>query len=398
MKNSIIRYIQLPFHFDESIMKDEVEAITMTWKAHYNSRHYEGNWSGISLRTPGGAADNLLTESMGDDVPFQDTTLMDQCPYIRQVLDSLKCTQKSIRLLKLEKGAVIKEHTDTNLNFENGEVRLHIPVVTHNEVEFYLDSKRLQMKAGECWYINANLPHRLTNPSPIDRVHLVVDCEVNDWLKNLFLQSDLPVKSIKDISGETMKLQRLMINELKRSNTAQSLDMALEIERSLAADAPVGKMVDFIRSIGISVAFGELDDHCFVPGISIEDGGILIDQARLKYPGDLLHEAGHIAVVPEAERWNLNAEVVGKRKDNAAEEMMAMAWSYAAIVHLDMDGVIVFHPDGYKGGGENLLQCFDGNAPLGVPMLQYVGMTLDRKRAEDQHKAPYPAMLRWMRE
>jgi len=31
-----------------------------------------------------------------------------------------------------------------------------------------------------------SLPHRVLNPSPEDRVHLVIDCEVNSWLRQIF--------------------------------------------------------------------------------------------------------------------------------------------------------------------------------------------------------------------
>jgi hypothetical protein len=38
------------------------------------------------------------------------------------------------------------------------------------------------MKEGECWYLNFNLPHRVKNSGTADRIHLVIDCVVNDWL------------------------------------------------------------------------------------------------------------------------------------------------------------------------------------------------------------------------
>ena len=58
------------------------------------------------------------------------------------------------------------------------------------------------------------------------------------------------------------------------------------------------KAVDFIQSIGISVLFREIPEKSFLPGISIKAGEIIVDPEKLKYPGDILHEAGHIAVVP----------------------------------------------------------------------------------------------------
>ena len=42
------------------------------------------------------------------------------------------------------------------------------------------------MQEGECWYLNFNLPHRVRNASPRDRIHLVVDCPVDAWLEGMF--------------------------------------------------------------------------------------------------------------------------------------------------------------------------------------------------------------------
>ncbi|MGB7019857.1 MAG: hypothetical protein WBD80_11725, partial [Xanthobacteraceae bacterium] len=51
-----------------------------------------------------------------------------------------------------------------------------------------------------------------------------------------------------------------------------------------------------MRSIGIEVRAATLIEPTFLPGLDIRHGAILADEARLTYPGDILHEAGHIAV------------------------------------------------------------------------------------------------------
>jgi len=102
------------------------------------------------------------------------------------------------------------------------------------------------------------------------------------------------------------------------------------------------KVLLFLQTIGIPVHFMPLDDICFLPGISILKGEIIVDKDKLKYPGDILHEAGHIAVVPAADRHLLNADSIAKREQREAEEMMAIAWIYAACVHLGIDAEFVF--------------------------------------------------------
>jgi hypothetical protein len=163
-------------------------------------------------------------------------------------------------------------------------------------------------------------------------------------------------------------------------------------------DPLVQRLTTFIRWVGIPVSFRTLIEPSFLPGVLIERGALVIDEAQLKYPGDLLHEAGHLAVVPATERLQLSGEQIGQRPHNAAEEMMAMAWSYAACMHLALNPQVVFHAHGYKGAAKNLLQGFSGDDPLGVPMLQWVGMTVDVRRAGETGQQPYPAMLCWLRE
>jgi hypothetical protein len=158
------------------------------------------------------------------------------------------------------------------------------------------------------------------------------------------------------------------------------------------------KALAFIQSIGIPILFRELNKPCFLPGLSIENGAILIDMDKLKYPGDILHEAGHIAVIPAGDRGTLNADAIKERPMRDAEEMMAIAWSYAACKYLDIDARFVFHDEGYQKGGSHIADNFDEGRYFGVPMLQWTGMALERKKEEEPDLPVYPAMLKWMRE
>jgi hypothetical protein len=66
--------------------------------------------------------------------------------------------------------------------------------------------------------------------------------------------------------------------------------------------------IDFLDSIGIETRFAIVDDSGFLPGLTIKNAAIIIHSEILKYPGDILHEAGHIAVVLAAERSSLTAQ------------------------------------------------------------------------------------------
>ena len=150
----------------------------------------------------------------------------------------------------------------------------------------------------------------------------------------------------------------------------------------------------FLTEIGLTVKAGEIHAPTFLPGICLDHGALLVDEAQLAYPGDLLHEAGHLAVMPPSRRRQAHLDA-GKQ---AAEEMMAIAWSYAALVHLKLEPAVVFHPAGYRDGSQALIDNFSHGRYIGVPVLQWLGMTADDGRAKELNVAPYPAMIKWLRD
>jgi hypothetical protein len=158
-------------------------------------------------------------------------------------------------------------------------------------------------------------------------------------------------------------------------------------------DPVVAQIVAFVEGIGIPVVTETLDaTTTLLPGATVRHGALVFDPERLPWPGDLLHEAGHIAVTdPDARAARF--EVI----DDPAEEMCAIAWSYAAALAAGIDPAIVFHEAGYKGGAASILANFTEGRYFGVPMLQYWGMTAEPKNAEALGIAPYPAMTRWLR-
>lgn len=155
------------------------------------------------------------------------------------------------------------------------------------------------------------------------------------------------------------------------------------------------KCISFLNEIGIETRFEKLEETCFLPGLSIRNGVLIIDREGLQYTGDILHEAGHIAVVPLAERETLTASAIATRAMHEAEEMMAIAWSYAACVHLELDPGFVFHDEGYQGGGSHLAETFTNGGYIGLPVLQWKGMALEQKNAAAQDLPAYPCMIKW---
>ena len=151
-------------------------------------------------------------------------------------------------------------------------------------------------------------------------------------------------------------------------------------------------ILDWLRRIGLSVRLAPLDTDTFLPGVTLEPGGLIVDPERLLFPGDLLHEAGHLATMLPAQRGSAGSNA----GSDMGDEIAAQSWSYAAALHLGLPPETVFHPTGYKGAAQNLIQIYrDGNA--GIPLLQWMALTLDPIRAAATFIAPYPHMIRWLR-
>jgi hypothetical protein len=151
------------------------------------------------------------------------------------------------------------------------------------------------------------------------------------------------------------------------------------------------KLAAFVRSIGIDVRAATLNEPTFFPGVDIQYGAILIDQARLGHPADILHEAGHIAVSDPGVRYAYRLD------PNGGEEMATLAWSYAAALHLGVPVNVLFHAEQHNGNSPALIENFTAGRYVGVPLLQWFGMTVEPRHAADRGLEPFPHMLRWLR-
>src|SRR5690349_8272309 len=96
------------------------------------------------------------------------------------------------------------------------------------------------------------------------------------------------------------------------------------------ANPLTSRMAGFLEDIGLKTAPVAFTEAGFLDGLMISHGKLLIDEDRLAYPGDLLHEAGHLAVVPGEKRKLLHRNA----GSDPGEEMAAIAWSYAAALYL----------------------------------------------------------------
>ena len=149
---------------------------------------------------------------------------------------------------------------------------------------------------------------------------------------------------------------------------------------------------DFLEEIGIVLRKGEVLPGSFLPGVNIMAGEIVYDESTLLFPGDILHEAGHIAVSDAAGRAELFGNVAEVNSGKAGEEMAVLLWTWAAIQKIGIPPEIVFHEVGYKDESEWLIDNFKEGNYVGLHLLVWMGMT-----KQSGTPGGFPLMTNWLR-
>jgi len=159
-------FIRLPVSFDLARLRAEVASLPAeAWAPHPN--HIAGNTSLRLVSVEGGENDDV-------DGVMRPTPHLAKLPYVRQVLASFGAVWSRSRLLRLDPGAVVPEHADINYHWFY-RVRVHIPIVTRPEVLFHCGGETVHMRGGEAWLFDNWRLHRVENPTPEARIHLVAD-------------------------------------------------------------------------------------------------------------------------------------------------------------------------------------------------------------------------------
>jgi len=159
-------FFRLPVRFDAVRLEAEVAALPAgAWSRH--PKEHEGN-TAARLITAGGGDNDAVSGEM------KPTAALAACPYAQQVLASFDTVWSRSRFMRIAAGGSVPQHSDINYHWYH-RVRLHVPVVTRPEVRFHCGGESVHMAAGEAWVFDNWREHRVENPSPNARVHLVAD-------------------------------------------------------------------------------------------------------------------------------------------------------------------------------------------------------------------------------
>ncbi|CAN0260731.1 unnamed protein product, partial [Chrysoparadoxa australica] len=194
----------------------------------------------------------------------------------------------------------------------------------------------------------------------------------------------------------------------------------IRLERGLGpvihpdALAPIAQ---FLAAIGLPVTRANLPSDSFLPGVAVRQGALVIDPGQLGSPGDILHEAGHLAVTPARLRGRLDGDIdactaaliddpelkVSEAEANILRrtEPLAIAWSYAAALGAGVSPDCVFWEQGYGGqhGGSPqlvMMQVAQGLFPGVLGLAQSGFCAAPPPFGDPSDPAPFPQMRRWL--
>lgn len=175
------------------------------------------------------------------------------------------------------------------------------------------------------------------------------------------------------------------------------------------------KAIDFVLGIGIPVKVSDRTNalDTFLPHIRIEYGELVVSPRRA-FPGDILHEAGHIALLPRRLRiyalddlqqaLQMGSEILRQPDCSAytqaairlsASDAAVTAWQFAAHKKIGLPKALLFPLQSY-GGQENLIYVsLDHNNYVGINELTKAGLTMHSEQMN--LGAPvFPQLKSWL--
>ncbi len=169
-------FIRLPLRFNVVRLKLELSQFTEEdWAKH--PLNYKGNSAIRLISANGEENDDVVGEMMA-------TRHLKRCEYIQQIFSSFGSVLTRSRLMRLAPGEVVPAHCDINYHWIS-KTRIHIPIVTHPDVNFNCDDNNVHMAEGEAWIFDNWRRHSVVNNSPYTRVHLVLDTSGSTYFWDL---------------------------------------------------------------------------------------------------------------------------------------------------------------------------------------------------------------------
>lgn len=176
--------LQLPFSFDPAPLLKEIQSFGPEMYIKSPSVYTtDGKIWAMELMEGVGS----FSEHTG--AGFPPNAILQNAPELLALREQIKSPVVFYRIHIVNPGGAIQTHRDAGRHYAQGMVRIHVPIVTDPEFYFYFEEgpERVVMQPGECWYLNVHQRHFLEHKGTEDRIHLVLDCLVNEWWDDILL-------------------------------------------------------------------------------------------------------------------------------------------------------------------------------------------------------------------
>jgi len=221
-------FIKLPFEFNVKKLIEDLDCVeSFDWVNHPNMSAYDGSWLITSLTSIDGKTKQIVAVENQD---YINTPLLQKMKYIKDIINRFQTKVEAVRFMKLGANSIIKTHRDRGSHYNDGLARIHIPITTNKSVEFILNGQKTKMDVGKCYYIDADAPHSVVNNGDSDRVHLLIDCHINDWFKTIFKEAGYIEKKYK-YSNKNINDDN--VDEIIKSLISINTDTSLALARNL---------------------------------------------------------------------------------------------------------------------------------------------------------------------
>jgi hypothetical protein len=155
----------------------------------------EGSWAGTGGRVGvHRAAQAIFLRGYAPaegDKPIEDREPLAALPYVHELITkTIPAAAQRCLLARLPSGARITGHIDLAPYFAKT-LRIHVPVVTHDQAFMFCAGLAYKMSPGEVWALNNSASHGVWNAHATQaRTHLICDFLPSDGLLELLARSE----------------------------------------------------------------------------------------------------------------------------------------------------------------------------------------------------------------
>lgn len=221
--------IKLPFQFDAHQMKQELESISDSFQEIHNA------YTGTTL-----VGMHLIVINK-DGLPDKDgktykmTEELKRCPTLQKVLNTMQSNVFTFRTQNLMPGGKIGQHKDLDKGLNSNIVRLNIPVSTNEDILTFYNGENIPMKNGECWLPDVTKEHYMENNSDEVRWFLMMDCDLNDWWKEILKDYGVDFENQSKYEYQSIEELQEIKSNLLSNGMSTDHELVQEIDAALAS-------------------------------------------------------------------------------------------------------------------------------------------------------------------